>query len=244
MIKGAHSNVNLSTANSPSTSVQCHRPIKGQSRVVTKNNASAINEFLQKGGTLPSVLLVDDSEECARPENKNLPSVQETNPCPRNKKMVKAVKNKKETLIDKNSSSTLSKSNTHMNELERKMEHLSCKLSTVQDILMNQMVIEAHQTSHNSQKTFNSFSAQDYTLLMLDMNCDVSARPYDPNEFSEENHSRCSGSVTRKHPIESCDLERKEILRGIQEELGRWRDERKSALKRDSPAQLSTHQTP
>lgn len=70
------------------------------------------------------------------------------------------------------------------------MEHLSNKLSKVQDILESHLIDDAEPaeplSSSATQDEDGSFSARDYTSLLLEMNGNVASLAYDPSEFSEK----------------------------------------------------------
>lgn len=67
------------------------------------------------------------------------------------------------------------------------MEHLTNKLTKVQDILETHLIDTAAVISspHIEDGENVGFSARDYTFFLLEMNASISSRPYDPNEFSE-----------------------------------------------------------
>ena len=67
------------------------------------------------------------------------------------------------------------------------MEHISSKLTIVQDILKSHLIDtpELIPDSHVEQDENGSFSARDYTYLVLEMNGNIPSLPYDPHEFSE-----------------------------------------------------------
>ncbi|XP_034247970.1 uncharacterized protein LOC117649386 [Thrips palmi] len=171
------SNVHLLTANAPSAKVQCHRTSNG-------SHSSLTNAFLKEGGALPSVLPVDDCSTDVPCKSKHPTRI-------RNQSL--AVKKSKKEDSNDQLSTAQSASKLNTCQLEKKMEHLSSKLTKVQDILESHLIDAAETTIPSSsfdQDEDGSFSARDYTFLLLEMNGNISSLPYDPNEFSEKSFKK------------------------------------------------------
>lgn len=189
------SNVHLLTANTPSTRVQCHR-------MPNSSHSSLTNTFLKKGGALPSVLPVDDCivESPCKPKHPSLTRK-------RNSLIIKkgnredSERQPPHYVSHYGSLSIAGLSHTKLLgltllfffqtcQLEKKMEHLSNKLSKVQDILESHLIDDAEPaepiSSSATQDEDGSFSARDYTSLLLEMNGNVASLAYDPSEFSEK----------------------------------------------------------
>ncbi|KAK3912017.1 GDSL esterase/lipase [Frankliniella fusca] len=198
MHSGVRSKVHLMTANKPSTRVENHRAVSKRLNNVhepVKDANFSTNEFLRKGGSLPSVLPVTKEFDARTPSSEHIRKKPKANQCNTAKRpMLRRTASftmhteKLGGHIFNRESPTHSDSEAHHHsscQLEQKVEHLSEKISRVQDIILNQMNADAIITK-TTTKNAEGFSARDYTLLVLEMNRNVPTNPYDPNDFSEK----------------------------------------------------------
>ncbi|KAJ1527699.1 hypothetical protein ONE63_007658 [Megalurothrips usitatus] len=215
----ATSNVHILTGKKPVTKVQKHSSkTLENTKEQCLSSLSQTNRYLKKGGSLPSVL-PSGNESASSLNSRNGRGFSERRMSVSHNKQTQ-VPNVKEPHAQPQLDTCL---------LEKKMENLSCKLSKVQDILLNQIVDSIESPACVSDKN-NMFSAQDYTLLVLEMNGNVPAHPYDPLELSEINlntERTTNWTSASANGRNVPDDDRTNTLLSIQDELSNWRAEQR-----------------
>lgn len=224
------------TANKPSTKVEGHKTTKKatnfQDSVESTTVSSTTNDFLRKGGILPPVLPVSErlcSKICSleqfKTNSRKQVGHQNSNRQPPRRAASVVLHTKK---LD---SPICNESNIHSDlvvhhqsscHLEKKVEHLSDKISRVQDIILSQMTADSNM-KQDTTKNVASFSAHDYKLLVLEMNGNIPLKPYDPNDFSEEEKSSLTDSAQRGCLAGTQTISKSAMLLEIHNELNTWR---------------------
>ncbi|XP_026286906.1 uncharacterized protein LOC113212435 isoform X1 [Frankliniella occidentalis] len=230
------SSIHIMTANKPSTKVERHKTTKKatnfQDSIKSTTGSSTTNDFLRKGGILPPVLPAAErfcSKICSPQESKTNTRKQirhqnSNRQPPRRAASVVSHTKKLDSPIcnESNIHSDLEVHHQSSCHLEKKVEHLSDKISRVQDIILSQMMADSNM-KQDTTKNVASFSARDYKLLVLEMNGNVPLKPYDPNDFSEKEERSLTDSAPRGCLAGTQTTSKSAMLLEIHNELNTWR---------------------